>query len=765
MILRHIPNLCCRQGLALSGAALLLGLSSGLHAQEPTPSPTPADIKVTVVATRSEEPTLETPGSTAAITADEIRARGSVTLTDALLYEPGVSVPFDFAGQSGFVPYLGGGDQGVNIRGLEGNRVAIRFDGIRQPEDFVAQTFLGAGGPGRIYFDPAVLNQVEIYKSSNSSLYGSDALGGVVDTRSMGPDALLGAEWEGTAVENTVTYASVNDSINNRLAAAVGDGNRAASLIYSYRTASERENNGNDPVNPQDYDSHAAILKGGVRGDTWRLLGTVDFFSSSSFTDGDAAEGVFFGGAIVNDTITLDESRDRLRLSLEGFHQPDGGSPLADQFTWQAYYQDSEAASFNVQQGTLQFGPFPSPRDRRNDIRYQTEIFGLDFQAEKLFSAAGAFHELRYGAEVSQSEVKSEFLRTDFQPDGSSTSEDRIGMAPSDVLRIGAFVQDTISLGAEERWTLTPALRFDAYDVSPTNTAAFLNRTIIPGTTVSVEAVDYNNVAIAPSFSALYRWTPQTNTYFTVSRGIRNPTAEELNGVFTHGTDFIVVPNPDLQEEQSNSFEAGFQLARPEHAFQFALFYNEYKDFLESNVLVEDNPDPEPDVLTTVNRAEVEIYGAELRWDYRSTGTAGIPTGAESGFSFSWTKGNQTDIDQPLNTVDPWKAVAYLGFRSPEDAWGSRLTATFIGEKEVDDINQTTNAGAFEPVDSLFLLDWTAFYRLNQHWEINGGIRNITDETYYLWSTARRGGGHGVSSSDRNTQPGINGFLSLTAIF
>lgn len=765
MILSHSPNPCGLRALLCLGGAALLGTTPGLRAQETAPSSTPADIKVTVVATRSEEPTLETPGSTAAITADEIRARGSVTLTDALLYEPGVSVPFDFGGQSGFVPYLGGGDQGVNIRGIEGNRVAIRFDGIRQPEDFVAQAFLGAGGPGRVYFDPAVLNQVEIYKSANSSLYGSDALGGVVDTRSVGPDSLLGAEWEGTAVENTVTYASVNDSLNNRLAAAVGDGNRAASLIYSYRNGSERENNGADPVNPQDFDSQAAILKGGVRGDTWRLLATADFFSSSTFTDGDAAEGTFFGGAIVNETVTLDESRDRTRLSLQGFHQPDGGAILADQFTWQAYYQDSEAASNNVQQGTVQFGPFPSPRDRRNDIRYQTEIYGLDLQAEKLFMAAGAFHELRYGAEFSRSDVRAEFIRTDFQPDGSSTSEDRIGMAPSEVLRIGAFVQDTISLGAEERWTLTPALRFDAYDVSPENTAAFLNRTVIPGTSDSVEAVDYDNVAIAPSFSALYRWTPRANTYFTVSRGIRNPTAEELNGVFTHGADFIVVPNPELQEERSNSFEAGFQLNQPEHAFQVALFYNDYRDFLESNVVIEENPDPEPDVLTTVNRAEVEIYGAELRWDYRSTGASGIPTGAESGFSFSWTEGNQTDIDQPLNTVDPWKAVAYLGFRSPENTWGSRLTATFIGEKEVDDINQTTDAGAFEPVDSVTLLDWTAFYRLSPHWEINGGIRNLTDETYYLWSTARRGGGHGVSASDRNTQPGINGFLSLTASF
>ena len=129
--------------------------------------------------------------------------QGAVSLGDALRYEPGVSVPFDFAGQSGFVPYLGGGDQGINIRGLDANRVAIQLDGIRQPEDFVAQSFLGAGGPGRIYFDPAVLDQLEIFKSASSTLYGSDAMGGTVDGRTVDPQSVLGESLEGTSVTNT----------------------------------------------------------------------------------------------------------------------------------------------------------------------------------------------------------------------------------------------------------------------------------------------------------------------------------------------------------------------------------------------------------------------------------------------------------------------------------------------------------------------------------------------------------------------------------
>jgi hemoglobin/transferrin/lactoferrin receptor protein len=166
------------------------------NAQDSSPSAPAGEapaITVTVVATRSPEPTLETPAATSAVTVDQMRAQGAVSLGDALKYEPGVSVPFDFSAGDGLVPYLSGGDQGVNVRGIEGNRIAIQLDGIRQPEDFDRAVVPGAGGPGRIYFDPATLAQVEIFKSAASNLYGSDAMGGAVAGRTVSRHRSSGA--------------------------------------------------------------------------------------------------------------------------------------------------------------------------------------------------------------------------------------------------------------------------------------------------------------------------------------------------------------------------------------------------------------------------------------------------------------------------------------------------------------------------------------------------------------------------------------------
>lgn len=757
----HIPSLP-RTLLALvlfTSAQPLIGQEAATAAERR------ADIEVSVVASRTEQPTLETAGSTSTIDAEKLRRQGAVSLGDALKYEPGVSVPFDFSGGDGLVPYLSGGDQGINIRGLEGNRVSLRVDGIRQPEDFVAQSFLGAGGPGRIYFDPAVLNQVEILKSASSSLYGSDALGGTVDARTFGPAVALGASLQGQSLSNTLSYASVNDSFHNRFTGASGDGQFAAGLVYSYRTGNERRNNGDADPNPEDFTSHAIVLSTAFQSAIWRLEAVVDVFRYENFVRAHAAEGSFFGGMLVNDLVTQEEERERDRLSLRGHYTPATGNALFDGLDIHGYWQDSTASSYNIQQGSTQFGPVPVPRDRHNDIRYKTRIRGVDVQADKLVSLNQSLHEWVYGIELSQSDIESQFLRTDYNPDGSTTVDDRIGMAPSEVLRMGAFARNAISWGPDERWVFTGGLRLDHYDVSPENTDAFLDRTQVPGSGESVSAVDYKNTALAPSLSLLHRWTPSLNGYLSYNRGIRNPSAEELNGVFTHGTDFIVVPNPDLKEETSDSFELGIQGATTHNTFQLAGYYNFYDDFLESLVVVESTPDPDPDVLTTVNRREVEIYGVELRWDARIDASLVGFEGLETGLSYAWTKGKRTDVNLPLNSVEPWKLVGYFGYRAPADLWSLRLTGSYIGKKSESSIDHTTDAGAIDPVDSVLLLDLTASMRFGQHWRLNAGVNNLTDESYYLWSTARRGGGHGGAGADRNTQPGRNAFISLSASF
>ena len=145
-----------------------------------------------VTATRSEKPILRTAGSSSVITSQDIDDSGALNIGDVLKYEPGVSIPFDFSGADALVPYLSTGEKAINIRGMEGNRVSINIDGVRQPQEFL--TAGGMAGAGRIYFDPATLSQIELFKSANSSLYGTNAMGGVISGRTVSPREFLGKD-------------------------------------------------------------------------------------------------------------------------------------------------------------------------------------------------------------------------------------------------------------------------------------------------------------------------------------------------------------------------------------------------------------------------------------------------------------------------------------------------------------------------------------------------------------------------------------------
>ena len=130
----------------------------------------------------------------------------------------------------------------------------------------------------------------------------------------------------------------------------------------------------------------------------------------------------------------------------------------------------------------------------------------------------------------------------------------------------------------------------------------------------------------------------------------------------------ITAPNPDLEEERSNSFEIGLQYADKTVNARIAGFYNSYTDFLEAGVLNESlttlTTVPISGLVTqnqffqTVNNSEVEIYGIEMKADWLIGEHYFFLEGLSCGGSLSWTEGRANDNDgrgnQPLNTIDPW---------------------------------------------------------------------------------------------------------------
>ncbi len=186
--------------LAIAGALALPALAA-----DPGKSSVAKPLQeVVVVASRVEQPIGEIAGSVALLEREQIETRLIRDIRDIARYDATLGATED-VGRFGA--------QGFAIRGLEGNRVAVELDGVPLGDGSAVGSFSRAG---RNLVDPELLERIEFLRGPASSLYGSDALAGVVAMRTRDPADLL-AEGEGDwFVGSRLTHDSRDDSFESR---------------------------------------------------------------------------------------------------------------------------------------------------------------------------------------------------------------------------------------------------------------------------------------------------------------------------------------------------------------------------------------------------------------------------------------------------------------------------------------------------------------------------------------------------------------------
>jgi len=122
--------------------------------------------EVIVTATRTKRDTFETPKPVSVIDRQKIEEKAPNNVTELLLEVPGVDVNGVGANQSRPI-----------IRGVRGTRILLMEDGIRMNNSRVSQDF----GEIPALVDVSEVDRVEVVRGPASVLYGSDAIGGVVN--------------------------------------------------------------------------------------------------------------------------------------------------------------------------------------------------------------------------------------------------------------------------------------------------------------------------------------------------------------------------------------------------------------------------------------------------------------------------------------------------------------------------------------------------------------------------------------------------------
>ncbi len=732
-----------KTGSALAALAAACTPAAALAADE---AATENDEQIVVTATRIPLQIADAPATVTVIDDEQIADELATDIKDLVRYEPGVSVR---RAPARFGAALGATGRARNedfiIRGIGGNRVLIQVDGIRSPQGFS----FGAQDAGRGgYTDVSLVKSVEILRGPASALYGSDGLAGAISFTTSDPVDLVesGSRFGGFV---RASYSSADEEFTETAALAGIFGDVSAMLSYTRRDFQELENRGEigglgssrTLPNPQDGTSDAFLGKLVWDTGAHRVRLTGEYLETEVATDVLSGQGpAFLFGPfpswIVDDLTALDTT-ERGRVSLDWTYAGEG---VIDYAHAAAYYQDGQDVQF-TDEDRSPVSATPRP-DRERLNTFENEVYGASAEARSVFGGDAFRTTLAFGGDVSW--TRQEGLRDGTEPPFGEVFPTRAFPA-TDFMLGGVFLATEFTF-LDGAVTLFPALRYDFYDLDPTDDP------LLPEFAGSAQSDD----RLSPKLGVTVKLANDVLLYANYAQGFRAPTPYQVNNFFENlAYGYTSLPNPDLGPETSESWEAGIKFSTEAVSLQIAAFTADYDDFISQQVVGGSFTPMDPAQYQFVNYDAVAIDGVEAKANFR------MGNGFYSRFAIAYADGDILSPGQapaPLDTIDPLNLVLGIGYRQPQGRFGGELIATHHARKPLDETD-----GGYRP-DAFTILDATAFFAVTDALKLRAGIFNIFDENYAYWQDVR-GLSATSTTTDAYTRPGRNASVSLSFQF
>ncbi len=706
------------------------------------------DDEVIVVLGKVPRPLSDVVGSATIISREAIDTQLVHSISDLVRYQSGISIENSGTrfGQSGF-----------SIRGISGNRVITEIDGIPVSDQFDVGSYSNSG---RNFVDTDLIQQVEILRGPASSIYGSDAIGGVVSFITKKPVDLLSQTENDIYLGFKTGYYSADNSHLLSATTAFGGESSSALLSASFREGNELENQAEvgSGLDQQDNETQSILAKYHyILSASSELIFSYDYFNRQAKTE---IESNFGFGQFSNTTGFRgdDESeRENFAINYEFVLENDwlegGVVRLYQQKTATEQFTDETRLSRGVNY----------LYDR--DFFYKQDVNGLRLNLYATPSSVDFSHTIGYGFELSKTTTTE--LRNSQQTNldtGEITSVVLGEQFPlrdfpiTDVTEYGIYINDEIRI-TDSLWSIVPAIRYDSYELTPRLDTVFLESNVLK------DIVNSNESSLTPKLGVIYQLSDESQFYAQYIRGFRAPPFADVNvslalDVPVPFPPFILqtraIPNPDLKSETSDGYELGYTINNNIHQFNIAAYYNDYKDFIQTKKNMGFDPVTGYLMFQSQNIDNAKIYGLELSYQHTANNWLATDDQLTTSVSLHMSKGRDKMDELPLNSIDPEQLLLGLNWLSPDKKWSIFLYSTFVTRK--DDVDETIGE-LFKPA-GYGIFDLIGNYQINDSMSISFAINNLTNRKYWQWSA--------VSDMlvddpiiESLSAPGINGSLQL----
>ena len=494
--------------------------------------------KVTVTATKKEGTVLTSPISISVIDKETIKTKSVVSVEDLLRDVPGVEITT----RSGM-----GKSKAIYIRGEK--RALILVDGQKISE----QKSMGTAPP--LLIDTNSIERIEVIKGPASTLYGSDAIGGVVN--------IITKKKADKVVQGSVSGAYNSSTKGSDFSATIYG--KKDKLSYDVAASSSRHKDlesAKGKVDNTGSESESVSLGFGYDfSDNFKAEVSYDKFTSdievNAEADASQSQKYFF--------LDLPEwDREKYSISLEG---KDISSNLKKVYLG-AYSQNTVKDFVNNMDIETMNGA-NTMEIRLNTLNDQ-DTQGITAQTDWLFNR----HYLIFGVDYLKDELDSKESNkiTNSHPAMMSKNSDNNYFYKGENKTLAFFVQDDISLS--EKFTLIAGLRFSDYDseLSSTNNPKSFEK-------------DNSDNNTAGSLNLVFAKSQNTTFRIGYAQGYRTPTLIESYIGTSHGSGNFCYSNSDLKAETSDNYEIGARFSSNNLSLDSALFYSASEDYITTGTV------------------------------------------------------------------------------------------------------------------------------------------------------------------------------------
>lgn len=643
---------------------------------------------------------------------DATQVPGAVTVIDRADMPAAASTAIEhLRGATGaFVQQTTPGQSAVIVRGMKGSEVLHLVDGFR----LNSTIFRNAPNQYFSLVDAQALERIELVRGANASLYGSDAMGGVVQMLTHAPESMFVDE-HGMRHQTRARFGSVDSQRLLHYQLHGGDATREVDVGMTRQQFGLRKTADGATQPFSGFESEAANARVAWKPSAAHtvVVNVQHAEQPLTYRHDELVPGF---GQTQSASVTANFEPQRRRFA-QFVHRYDAPLAIADRIEWQV--------------GAQTITDDRRSRDRGSAI--EVREFNSDRLRGVLASAAKRVaeqHEIRYGVEFYNDRVRSSRFNRDIGGDVVTPSVSRFPDNARQDSRAVYVLSDWRPLA---RLDLVSGLRFNRFDLD------------VPAATTR-PGVALSDDALTGQIGATWSLDSANRLVANVGRGFRAPNVFDVGQFGDRPGNRFAIANPELGPERARSVDLGFKHSSARVEAEAFLWQSRFSDRITTVFTGAVTPQGRA-IVQNVNLANARLQGVEagLRWFASDAWNVGA--------TLNYTRGDEkldaTAGYTPADRIPPLNARLSASWQR-DDRW--RFDAALFGATRQDRLSERDARDPRinpEGTAGFARVDVGARLRINDGLMIEARIENLGDQSY-------REHGSGIDAPGRNLLIGFD---------